>query len=123
MDTCDKCGKEVLASQFRKHMNGHQLEKDYSKIVSKGKVKATKTKSSDDSKESKTTSAYRLFQKERRPIIRNQNPDATPQEIIKLLNEAWNKEKADGRKQVWEKKQTKSLQKLQKMICLVVKYC
>ena len=43
-----------------------------------------------------------------RPIIRNKNPDATPQEIIILLNEAWNKEKEAGNKKIWEKKAIES---------------
>ena len=105
LKVCVKCGKEVLESRLKKHMNGHQLEKGYSKVVSKGKVKASKTKStSDDPKESKPATAYRVFLKEMRPVVRNQHPDASPQEMIKLLNEAWNKEKAEGKKEVWEKK-------------------
>ena len=39
-----------------------------------------------------------------RPIIRNENPDASPQELISLLNVAWNKEKENGNKKIWEKK-------------------
>ena len=36
-----------------------------------------------------------------RPKVRHENPDASPQEIIKFLNVAWNKEKAEGRKNHW----------------------
>ena len=94
--------KLSMEIKLKKHIDGHQLEKGYSKVISKGKVKASNTKStSDEPKERKPATAYRIFLNEMRPVVRNQHPDATPQEMIKLLNEAWNKEKAEGKKDLW----------------------
>ena len=105
---CEKCGKEVLLSKFKKHINSHQIEKGYSTVVSRGKVKASKSKSKEKEKETKETkekptTAYRLFFKAMRPKIRDENPDANPQDMIKLLNTAWTKEKDEGNKKKWEK--------------------
>ena len=103
---CDQCGKEVLKSNLKKHMNSHEITKGFKKVISKGKVKAKAVVTENDESEPKTTklTGYRLFMQTKRPIIRNQNPDATPQEMVKLLNEAWNNEKLAGNKDVWDKK-------------------
>ena len=104
--TCDNCGKEVLEINFKKHMNAHTIEKGYSKVVSQGKVKASKSKAKTDNtsikEKEKPSSGYRYFLKMTRPKLRNENPDASPQDMIKLLNAAWNREKENGRKKHWE---------------------
>ena len=85
---CSKCGKLVLESELKKHMNGHMMEKGFKTVVSKGKVKASKAKDVEEptaKRETKLT-GYRMFQKMTRPQIRNMNPDATPQEMLVLLN-------------------------------------
>ena len=33
-----------------------------------------------------------------RPIFKDENPEVTPQEMIRLLNTAWNTEKENGKK-------------------------
>ena len=95
---CEKCGKEILEINMKKHLNGHAIQKGFKMVVSKGKVRV-KGKDKDESEEkvSKLT-GYRLFQKSKRPEIRDKYPDASPQEIIRLLNEAWNIEKASAKK-------------------------
>ena len=103
MKACEKCGKEMLESKLKKHMNGHEIQKGFKKVVSKGKVKANSKSEESEPKVAKVT-GYRLFLQTKRPEIRSQNPDATPQEMIKLLNEAWNREKASGNKAEWDKK-------------------
>ena len=106
---CTKCGKLILENSLKKHMNGHVMEKGFLNVVSKGKVKASRAKGGDESvgkKESKLN-AYRMFLKTKRPEIRNIHPDATPQEMIVLLNAEWNKEKAAGRKDIWHSRAQK----------------
>ena len=104
--TCDKCGKEVLEINYKKHMNAHNIERGYSKVVSRGKVKASKSKAKPDDasvkEKEKPSSGYRYFLRMTRPKLRNENPDASPQEMIKLLNTAWNIEKENGKKKHWE---------------------
>ena len=105
---CEVCLKDVLGFKFKKHMNAHQIAKGYSKVVSQGKVKASKAKQKSNAKENnevkeKPLSAYRFFLKTTRVKVRNENPDATPQDMIRLLNNAWRKEKEDGRVKNWEK--------------------
>ena len=94
----EKCGKEILESYMKKHLNGHAIQNGFKMVVSKGEVRF-KGKDKDESEEkvSKLT-GYRLFQKSKRPEIRDKYPDASPQEIIRLLNEAWNIEKASAKK-------------------------
>ena len=101
MKDCDLCGKKILESQLKKHLNSHKIEQGYQNVVSQGKIRASKKKNSE---KSSTPTAYQLFMKESRPLIKTQNPTAKPQEIIKMLNEAWNKEKAEGNKDFWEEK-------------------
>jgi hypothetical protein len=101
---CTKCGKELLESRLDKHMNGHKIEKGYSKVVSKGKVKASGNKNDKTETKDVKTTGYRLFTKSKRPEIRNMNPDATPQELMVILNAEWRKEKIAGRMEFWQKK-------------------
>ena len=84
-------------------MNSHEIAKGFKKVISRGKVKA-KTIPMNEESEPKTVkpTGYRLFMQNKRPIIRDQNPDATPQEMVKLLNEAWNNEKLAGNKEIWD---------------------
>ena len=102
---CTECGKEILETNLTKHMNGHKIEKGYSSVVNKGKVRATRKKSekNDETKETKVT-GYRLFAKLKREEIKNRNPEATPQEIMATLNAEWNMEKLAGRKDYWDKR-------------------
>ena len=101
---CEKCGKDILEANMKKHLNGHMIQRDFKVVVSKGKVKARgKEKDELEPKVAKVT-GYRLFIKCKRPEIRNEHPDATPQEMIRFLNEAWNKEKAAGKKSDWDNK-------------------
>ena len=69
--TCENCGKEVLEINFKKHMNAHTIEKGYSKVVSQGKVKASKSKAKTDNtsikEKEKPSSGYRYFLKMTRP--------------------------------------------------------
>ena len=103
--TCDKCGKDVLQSNFKKHLNSHEITKGYKNVISKGKVKAKATNNVESvPKVAAKLTGYRLFLQTKRPEIRNQNPDATPQEMIKILNQAWNSEKLLGNKEAWDKK-------------------
>ena len=57
---CEKCGKEILEINMKKHLNGHAIQKGFKMVVSKGKVRA-KGKDKDESEEkvSKLTD-YRL---------------------------------------------------------------
>ena len=101
---CEKCGKDILEANMKKHLNGHMIQRDFKVVVSKGKVKARgKEKDELEPKVAKVT-GYRLFIKCKRPEVRNEHPDATPQEMIRFLNEAWNKEKAAGEKSDWDNK-------------------
>ena len=72
-------------------MNSHKIVKGFKKGISRGKVKA-KTIPMNEESEPKTVklTGYRLFIQNKISIIRDQNPDATPQEMAKLLNEACN---------------------------------
>ena len=101
---CSKCGKLVLETNLKKHMNGHMMETGFKNVVSKGKVKASKAKDNEEGKTKKEPklNGYRMFQKMTRPQVRNINPDATPQEMMVLLNAEWTKEKAAGRKGLWD---------------------
>ena len=100
---CQKCGKSILESNMEIHVRGHDTEKEYCSLISKGKVKALKKSSTKESekKQAKVT-GYRFFMQLKRPEIRSKNPDASPQEIVKLINEAWNEEKLHGRKDYWQ---------------------
>ena len=82
---CAKCGKEVLEINLKEHMNGNKIQKEYKQVVSKGKVKA-KAKSEESEPNVVKITGYGLFLQTKRPEIRNQNPDATPQDMIMLLN-------------------------------------
>ena len=64
---------------MKKHLNGHAIQERFEMVVSKGKVRA-KVKDKDESEEkvSKLT-GDRLFQKSKRPQIRDKYPDASPQ--------------------------------------------
>ena len=86
-------------------MNSHDIVKGFKKVISRGKVKAKAIPLNEES-EPKTAklTGYRLFMQNKRPIIRDQKPDATPQEMVKLLNDAWNDEKLAGNKEIWDKK-------------------
>ena len=112
--TCEKCGKEILLLHFDKHMKAHKTEKGFSKVVHQGKVKAGRAKNKNDEKTNekekvKSVSGYHHFLKIMRPIFKDENPEVTPQEMIKLLNTAWNKEKENGRKKHWEEEAKKSV--------------
>ena len=100
--TCEKCGKEVLEANFKKHMAAHRIETGYSTVVSQGRIKAVRTKDKADKPDK--PSGYKLFMKTMRPKIRNQNPDISPQEMVRKLNLAWNNEKDHGRKKYWDEK-------------------
>jgi hypothetical protein len=107
---CQKCGKEILEANMKKHMNGHEIQKDFKLVVSKGKVKARgKEREETEPKVAKVT-GYRLFIKSKRPEIRNEHPDASPQDMIKYLNDAWNKEKVAGKKDEWDRKAKNGLE-------------
>ena len=105
VQVCDQCGKEILKSNLKKHMNSHEIAKGFKKVISRGKVKAKAIPMNEES-EPKTVklTGYRQFMQNKRPLIRDENPDATPQEMVKLLNEAWNNEKLAGNKEIWDKK-------------------
>ena len=45
-----------------------------------------------------------MFLQSKRPEIRDKYPNASLQEIIRLLNEAWNIEKASGNKKLWDER-------------------
>ena len=98
---CSKCGKLILEVNLAKHMDGHLTENSYKKVVKRGKV-SSKT----ESKDAKIT-AYRVFLKTKRPEVRDLNPDATPQQMIALLNNEWNKEKAAGGQDYWKQQADK----------------
>ena len=44
-----------------------------------------------------------------RPISKDEKPEVTPQEMIWLLNAAWNKEKENGKVRHWEEEAKKSV--------------
>ena len=82
-------------------MNGHKIETGYLAVVSKGKVKAS-TKNNEKTSDSKEVklNGYRFFLRSKQAEIKTLNPEASPQEIMTILNAEWNKEKVDGRKDV-----------------------
>ena len=102
--TCNKCGKDILQVNLKKHLNSHEIQKGFKKVISKGKVKAKSSTNEETEPKVAKLTGYRLFLQTKRPEMRNQNPDATPQEMIKILNEAWNREKMSGNKESWDKK-------------------
>ena len=62
VQVCDQCGKEILKSNLKKHMNSHDIVKGFKKVISRGKVK-TKAIPLNEESEPKTAklTGYRLF--------------------------------------------------------------
>ena len=98
---CDICNKDVLEGTLVSHKKGHQTTTGYKKVVSKGKVKVPKEKHVSEATE-KMITGYRHFLKTMRPQVRSENPGASPQEMVRLLNAAWNVEKENGKKSYWD---------------------
>ena len=98
--TCEECGKVVLGSQFFKHSTSHQVIQSVKRRV--GSKNKTKNTGNAPKHKKSTSSAYKYFLTQMRPYYKNENPDASPQEILKILNIAWKKEKNEGKKKYWD---------------------
>ena len=86
--TCEKCNKQVLESEYEKHKEAHQTMNNFKTGLGMGKVRA-KSSISEGPKPKRGLTSFNLFSKHIRPKIRSSNPSATPQDMFKLIAEAW----------------------------------
>ena len=95
--SCSLCNIEVLESEMQKHNAAHQTLKTYKSGLEMGRVRAKSN--SDKPKPKRAITACNLFYKENRARLRSEHPNASPQEMFKIIGEAWK----DADKKHWEK--------------------
>jgi hypothetical protein len=109
-DFVDKLNKvfEKLNVDDSKKVSKGQILKAYEEIkndISKSTDKKNKDINKSDrnnNKPKRTLSGYQLFSKDIRSKVKDENPNATPQEITKIIAEKWNYLKGNDKEKYQE---------------------
>ena len=92
--TCNVCGKKVAETELAKHVREHEIFSSFKKALDKPGKKVMNRKDNNSKGEGsktkpKSKNCYTVFIEENRPVLKQNYPTMTPNDITKKLSELW----------------------------------